>query len=141
MKLASPKRLSTSTIPVPPAACTRSAFEAKVQPPRETSATMPDSELRGSGVKLGSFGSEPGRPQRWRSTGWPFVPASVPTSTIVWPATQPGATRTLYEKGTCCRLAGAPGPVTVSSLPKTCRFETAATEIADGALLGEPTEP
>ena len=41
----------------------------------------------------------------------------------------------------CCRLAGAPGPVTVSSVPKTCRFETAATEIAAGALLGEPTEP
>ena len=41
----------------------------------------------------------------------------------------------------CWRLAGAPAAVTVSSLPKTCRFETAATEIADGALLGEPTEP
>ena len=41
----------------------------------------------------------------------------------------------------CCRSAGAPGPVTVSSVPKTCRFETAATEIAAGALPGEPTEP
>ena len=47
----------------------------------------------------------------------------------------------LKEKGTCWRFAGAPGAVAVSSVPKTCKFDTAATEIADGALLGEPTEP
>ena len=47
----------------------------------------------------------------------------------------------LNEKGTCLRLAGASGAVAVSSVPKTCTFEAAATEIADGALLGEPTEP
>ena len=37
--------------------------------------------------------------------------------------------------------AGAPELVTVSSGPKTWRLEDAATEIADGALLGDPTEP
>ncbi len=47
----------------------------------------------------------------------------------------------LNEKGTCLRLAGASGAVAVSSVPKTCTFEAAATEIAEGALLGEPTEP
>jgi hypothetical protein len=141
MKFASPDRLSTSTIPVAPALRTRSAFETKVQPPRDTSATVPLSEPDGSEVKRGSFGSKPGGEQTWRSTGCPFVPVTVPTSTSVWPAIQAGATRTLKAKGMCCRLAGAPAPVTVSSVPKTCRFETAATEIADGALLGEPTEP
>ena len=107
-----------------------------MQPPRETSATRRFSEFGGSCVKRESFGSKPGRPQRWRSTGSPFEPASVPTSTIVWPATQLGAARALNEKGTCCRFGGRAGPVTVSSVPKTCRFETAATEIAAGALLG-----
>ena len=141
MKFASPKRLSTSRIPVAPALRTRSIFETNVQPPRETSATVPLSEPAGSEVKRESFGSKPGGEQTWRSTGWPFVPVIVPTSTSVCPAIQAGATRALNEYGTCCRLAGAPGPVTVSSVPKTCRFETAATEIAAGALLGEPTEP
>ncbi len=142
MKFASPKRLSTSTIPAPPAATTRRTFESKVQLPRETRATRPCSEPRGSVVKRGSFGSVPGGAQRCRSTGWLFVPVIVPTSMIVLPGDcQSEATSRLYAKGTCFRPAGAAGSVTASSLPKTCTFEVAATEIAEGALLGEPTEP
>ena len=34
--------------------------------------------------------------------------------------------------------AGAPGPVTASAGPKTCVFDSAATEIASGAVPGEP---
>src|SRR2546430_16290988 len=41
----------------------------------------------------------------------------------------------------CSTFGGAPGAVTFSSGRKTCTSETAATEIAWGALLGEPIEP
>jgi hypothetical protein len=64
-------------------------------------------------------------------------PVSVPTSMSVCPTVQAFVTVTLKAKGTFCRLAGAPGPVTCSSLPKTWRFDAAATEIAAGALLGD----
>jgi hypothetical protein len=102
---------------------------------------MPCSEPAIRDEKRPSLGSDPGGAHRWRSTGWPVVPASVPTSTSVCPRTQAFGTVKLKANGTCCRFAGTPGPVTCSSLPKTWRFDAAATEIAAGALLGEPTEP
>ena len=39
------------------------------------------------------------------------------------------------------RMSGAPGAVTSSAGEKTCVFDTAATEIASGAVPGEPAEP
>ena len=81
MKFGSPKRLSTRTMPAPPAARTRSTFESKVQLPRETSATEPLSDRAGSDEKRGSFGSNPIGAQRRRSTGLPSVPVIVPMST------------------------------------------------------------
>ena len=65
--LASPGRLSTITIPMPPAAFTRALLSAKVQVPRETSAIAPFSEPPGSG--LGPPSRFPGGPQRSRGTG------------------------------------------------------------------------
>src|SRR5438552_15557900 len=44
-------------------------------------------------------------------------------------------------KGTFFKVAGASLVVTVTEGPKTWLFETAATEIASGAVPGEPTEP
>ena len=79
--LASPGRLSTTTMPMPPAAFTRALLSAKVQVPRETSAIAPFSEPPGSG--LGPPSRLPGGPQRSRGTGWPLVPRIVPTSTSV----------------------------------------------------------
>ena len=49
MPFASPGRLSTTTMPIAPAAFTRAAFSANVQTPRETSAIAPVSEPAGSG--------------------------------------------------------------------------------------------
>ncbi len=142
MKFASPKRLSTKMTPVPPACWIRSTFESKVQPPRETSATRPPSEPGGSVDFVPSFGSKPAGAHSCRSTGCPSVPVIVPTSCSSWSnCCQPGGTWRLYENGMCWAFAGAPAAVSVISGPKTCRFETAATEIASGALLGEPTEP
>ncbi len=141
MKFASPERLSTRIIPLPPARRTRSAFESNVQPPRETSAIRPVIAPGASVERVTSFGSKPGGAQRWRSTGWRFVPTIVPMSTSCWSPSHAGGTSWLKENGMCWRLAGAPAPVTVISGAKTWRFEVAATEIASGALLGEPTEP
>src|SRR2546429_9926772 len=44
-------------------------------------------------------------------------------------------------KGTFFKVAGASPVVTATEGPKTWLFETAATEIASGAVPGEPTEP
>ena len=59
MKFASPGRLSTTRIPVAPAARARWAFETNVQVPRETSAIDPASEPFGS-VLGPPFGSDAG---------------------------------------------------------------------------------
>ncbi len=67
MPLASPGRLSTTTMPTPPAARTRLAFRANVQSPRDTSAIAPRSEPAGSGVRPPS--RLPGGPQSLRGTG------------------------------------------------------------------------
>ena len=70
---ASPGRLSTSTIPIAPAAARARRLETNVQTPRETSAIAPLSERAGSG--LGPPFGFPGRAaQVARSTGDPFVP-------------------------------------------------------------------
>ena len=76
-----PARLSTMTSPVAPAARARTAFEMKVQCPREISATSPVSEPGRRNVWVASFVSVSG-PQSRRSTARPFVPVSAPTSTI-----------------------------------------------------------
>ena len=60
-------RLSTITIPMPPAAFTRALLSANVQVPRETSAMASFSEPPGSG--LGPPSRFPGGPQRSRGTG------------------------------------------------------------------------
>ena len=141
MKLASPARLSTMTIPWPPARATRSAFETNVQPPRETSATRPPSEFGGRFEAFGSFGSKPAGAQCRRSTDCPSFPLIVPMSERISNCCHWFGTVPLNANGMCSTFAGAPAAVTFSSGPKTCTFETAATEIASGALLGEPIEP
>ncbi len=76
---ASPGRLSTTTMPMPPAAFTRSALSAKVQSPRHTSAIAPRSDPAGRGVRPPSM--LPGGPQSLRETGVPLTPTMVPMST------------------------------------------------------------
>ena len=139
---ASPERLSTSTRPIAPATCARAAFETNVHVPREASAIDPRSDPGGS-VPGPPFGLS-GGPQSLRSTGAPFVPTIVPTSTSAWstiaqpcgvslpPAGWNGSRRT---------LAGAPAATTRNAGEKTCVFEVAATEIPSGAVPGEPAVP
>ena len=112
---------------------------SNVQRPRDTSATAPKSEFCGSADERASFGSA-FREQRKRSTGWPFVPGIVPTSTS-WMSDDAHASGMPPGAGTngICPRPGA--EVTVSARPNTCWFDTAATLIASGAVLGEPTEP
>src|SRR5512141_726861 len=69
-------------MPSAPAALARSAFDANVQYPRETSAIEPASEPAGSVLEAAS--RSPAGPQRNRSTGLPSVPTIVPTSTSFW---------------------------------------------------------
>ena len=142
MPFASPGRLSTTTMPIAPAAFTRAAFSANVQTPRDTSAIAPVSEPAGSGV--GPPSRLPGGPQRLRGTGLPSTPRIVPTSTSGWSAlTQPAGVGSpaLRANGIRVSAAGAPGAVTLSAGANTCEFESAATEIASGAVPGEPAEP
>ncbi len=113
-----------------------------MQVPRETSATSPFREPAGSGLPLTSFGSPPSAHSR-RSTGRPDAPTTEPTSTSVWSMTAHAAG---VRFGPACTGiprsdAGAPAVVTESAGAKTCVFETAATEIASGAVPGEPTVP
>ena len=139
---ASPGRLSTTTIPTPPASFTRALLSAKVQVPRETSAIAPFSEPARSGV--GPPSRFPGGPQRSRGTGWPFVPTSVPTSTSCWSEFAQAAGvfgPAVRTNGIRVSGSGVPGAVTDRAGAKTCEFESAATEIASGALPGEPAEP
>ena len=62
--------------------CTRAAFSANVQTPRETSAIAPVSEPAGSGVEPPL--RFPGGPQRLRGHRSAVAPISVPTSTSCW---------------------------------------------------------
>ena len=126
-------------MPIAPAACARPAFDAKEQIPRETSAIAPVSEFAGSGLSE-PFGSA-ALPQRWRSTGWPFLPTIEPMSTSVWFAlAQAGGVVPPVWIGTCS--TSAPALLNAPSAgAKTCELETAATEIASGAVLGEPAVP
>ena len=142
MPFASPGRLSTTTMPIAPAAVARAAFDANVQTPRETSAIAPVSEPAGSGeappLRL------PGGPQRLRATGAPSRPSTVPMSTSCWSdVAQAAGVRSpaVRTNGMRVRTPGASGAVTLSAGPKTCEFESAATEIASGAVPGEPAEP
>src|SRR5437588_5522618 len=132
-----PGRLSTRTIPIAPAAFARSAFEVKVQSPRETRTIAPSSECDGNGC-TGPFGFS-GGPQRCRSTGWPPAPTIEPTSTSVWSLTDQAAGVDAFSIGICLSVAGALGAVTESAGAKMCVFVTAATVIAAGALPGDWT--
>ena len=104
---ASPKRLSTRISPTAPAARARAAFEANVQTPREASATSPASDPAGSGFELASFGSAPS-PQSRASTGRPFAPMIVVTSTSVRCALTAG-TSNAAASGIVWSDAGASG--------------------------------
>ena len=140
--LASPERLSIRIRPTAPAAFARAAFDASVQTPRWARATVPVSEPAGSVPAPVSTLALP--PQSLRSTGLPSVPTIEPTSTSVW-SLEPQAGGAFCvrapEKGIPCSEAGAPAVTTSSAVPKTWSFESAATEIASGAVPGEPTEP
>ena len=113
------------------------------QSPRETSAIAP--RERAGGQRRGARRSRlpggaaevPRRPagrrrrrssRRRRAPGrsWPKPPA-------------PGGAAA--TKGTRVSAAGAPAAVTASAGAKTWVFESAATEIASGAVPGEPVEP
>src|SRR5205814_6169091 len=105
----------------------------------ETSRIVPRADSGGSVPRL--FGSDAG-PQRCRSTGLPSVPTIVPTSTSAWSAPAHAAGSCwMSEKGMFFSVAGASLAVTLSDGEKTWLFETAATEIASGAVPGEPTDP
>ena len=134
---ASPGRLSTRTIPAASPSSARAAFEAKLQRPRETRAILPASEPFG---RLPSpLSGSAAVPQRYGSAGLPSVPTIVATSTIVWSAfAQVWGTLAIWI-GTAPSDAGP--PTTLRAGAKTCAFETAATEIASGAVPGEPVEP
>src|SRR5207237_9660318 len=85
-----------------------------------------------------------GGPQRLRGTGLPSVATIDPTSTSVW-SVDPHATGARVPltpmNGIRRSSTGAPGAVTSSAGAKTCVFDTAATEIASGAVAGEPADP
>src|SRR3954447_21623548 len=140
MPLASPKRLSTRISPDAPAFCARCAFEMNVQVPRSASRIFPPAEPFGSvpRVPLGSVAE----PQRCDSTGLPSVPTIERTSTIVWSSVDhaPGSfAPPALCSGTAPRLGG---PFTTESAgAKTWLFDVAATEIASGAVPGEPVVP
>src|SRR2546423_3837961 len=82
IEFASPKRLSARMRPIAPARLARSAFDAKLQMPRDASAILPVSDPAGS-VPADVFGSVTD-PHRCASTGFPSLPIIVLTSTIVW---------------------------------------------------------
>src|SRR6266542_4477538 len=128
---ASPGWLSTTTTPSAPAAAARAPFVSNRQPPLETSAIRFTSELAGS-VSA----------QRVRSTGRPFVPTIAPTSTSVWLSVpQAGGVMPGAATYGICRRLGTAGERTLRAGVKTCALVTAATLIASGAVLGEPTVP
>ena len=85
------------------------------------------------------FGSAAG-PQRWRSTGLPSVPMTVADVDERAGRVRPGQ-RCVARSGSGSCRARAARRRRDSAGAKTCAFETAATEIASGAVPGEPAEP
>ena len=72
------------------------------------------------------------------------MPTIAPTSTSVWSlVSQPEKTlrEAAIRKGRLCSDSGARESWTDTEGAKTCTFEAAATEIASGAVPGEPTLP
>src|ERR1700751_4289351 len=139
---ASPWRLSTRIMPIAPAAFACADFVSSGHTPRDTSAIFPLRDFAGSvpfvDAMLGAG------PHSLESTFFPSVPVIVLTSTTVWGvvthAFGPGVSLA-HWKGTLCREGGAPEEVALSAGAKTCVLEVAATEIAAGAVAGDPTEP
>ena len=127
-------------MPFAPPIAARAAFEAKVQMPRETSATLPASESLTIVPRL-PFGSV-AEPHRCVSTGLPSLPSTLETSTSGWSALDQ-AVGSLAPPAPWIGTAPSDGgpPVTVSAGAKTCEFDVAATEIASGAVPGEPALP
>ena len=139
MKFASPGRFSTRTMLAAPPIWAFAALVVKAQMPRETSRIVPLADAGGSVPRL--LGLE-AWPQRCRSTGLPSVPTIVPTSVSVRSAlVQASGIGRMSSNGTFFNVGGASLVVTLSEGAKTWLFETAATEIASGAVPGEPTEP
>ena len=115
---------------------------ASGQRPRSTSAIAPASEPAGSvptgrrafraarrgGARRASRRCPRSRRRR-RASG-----RRCPTRSAAARCSRPG---TGCHRGT----SGAPAAVTSSAGAKTCVFDTAATEIASGAVPGEPAEP
>ena len=72
------------------------------------------------------------------------MPRIEPTSTSVWSlVSQPAKAlrETAIRNGRLCSDTGARESWTESEGAKTCTFDAAATEIASGAVPGEPTVP
>ena len=141
---ASPERLSTSTIPI--AACPAHALDLR----DERAAAARDERDR---ALQRAGGSE--REARRRS-GRPGRRAEVPVDGLCRPCRRSCRRRRasaaerprrsgpvkLNANGTCCRLAGAPGPVTASSLAEDVGVrDRGDARSRPGALPGEPTEP
>src|SRR6266516_3061641 len=128
------------TMPIAPASFARAALEANVQKPRDTSAIAPSSECAGRSL-TGPLGSLLD-PHRCRSTGTPSRPTIEPMSTSTWlpPLHDAGIALAPAMNGTC-KICAPLESNADSEGANTCEFETAATEIAPGAVPGEPTEP
>ena len=126
-------------IPIAPAAFARVAFDTNVQIPRETSTILPASDPGGS-FEVSCSGAFAG-PHKSRSIGLPSVPVIVVTSMTCWSAVTQvvGIVLGPFSNGICAPPTC--GAETWRIRPKTWLFETAATEIASGAVPGEPTVP
>ena len=114
-----------------------------MHPPRETSATTPASERAGRVEERGSFGSEPVLPQSVTLDRLAVCAGDRPDVHQRLVGVLPGrgnvevvGERHVLDAGGGARAASPSAPGA-----KTWRLEDAATEIADGALLGDPTEP
>ena len=138
---ASPKRLSARISPIAPASFARSAFEAKRADAARRRARSCRSAIQPGSVPADVFGSV-AEPQRCESTGFPSVPITVLTSTIVWSSVDQAAGR-LAPPAPWIGTAPSDGgpPVTESAGANTCEFDVAATAIASGATPGEPAVP
>ena len=124
IEFASPGRLSTTTIPTPPAPFTRALLSAKVHVPRETSAIAPFSEPARSAWGR-RRGSRAGRRDRAAPAG-----RSCRRSCRRRRAADPTLAQAAGVAGPAVRTngirvsaSGVPGAVTDSAGAKTCEFE------------------
>ena len=121
----------------------RSAFEASVQTPRRTSAIAPRQragrQRAAARVRVGGAAAEePVDRLAVRADDR----ADVDERLVGACPTRPGrAAPSAPANGIAAQRGGRAGATTSSAGAKTWSFETAATEIASGAVPGEPAEP